>query len=47
MEYVCNYMLAVGDPIDGAQRREAQGWHHLSVAAHVLTTERGLRILGR
>ena len=40
MEYVTNLMDTTIDPGDWARRREAQGWHVLSVADHFFTTTR-------
>lgn len=38
MRYVVNLLRADDDPVEWAQRREAQGWHALSVADHLFTS---------
>jgi alkanesulfonate monooxygenase SsuD/methylene tetrahydromethanopterin reductase-like flavin-dependent oxidoreductase (luciferase family) len=40
MRYTVNLLDAAIDPIDWARRREAEGWHGLSVADHVFTGRR-------
>ena len=40
VKYTVNLLEAGVDPRDWARRREAEGWHALSVADHLFTSSR-------